>query len=115
MLYQVIILLLTVILLVGFSIYLHYNGKLKEWVSDYIDEAEEEYDGLSTGEEKFEWVVDSLLNLIPSPFRILFPKTTVAALVQNTFDIMEAYAVKQRKKLYLPWEEASQETFSSCP
>lgn len=95
---QILIPILTI--LFGFlSAYFKENDKLKCSAIKYITEAEEMYKDVSkAGGTKFAWVVDILYNLVPSPLKFLFTKKVIEAIVQSTFDGIEAYAKTQLDK-----------------
>ncbi|MDF2678214.1 MAG: hypothetical protein K0Q97_2558 [Bacillota bacterium] len=95
---QILIPILTIIF--GFlSAYFKQNDKLKCSAIKYITEAEEMYKDVSkAGGTKFAWVVDILYNLVPNPLKFLFTKKVIEAIVQSTFDGIEAYAKTQLDK-----------------
>lgn len=60
---------------------------------EYIAEAEEAYvDATKAGGEKFEYVVDLLMKLIPDQLEVIITRETVENIVQSTFNAIEAYA-----------------------
>ena len=69
---------------------------LKEITSkavEYIAEAEEAYvDATKAGGEKFEYVVDLLMKLIPDQLEVIITREMVENIVQSTFEAIEAYA-----------------------
>lgn len=95
---QLIVPILTV--LFGFlTAYFKQNVYLKSSAIKYITEAEEMYkDVAKSGGTKFAWVVDILYNLVPDPLKFLFTKRVIEAIVQSTFDGIEAYAKLQLDK-----------------
>ena len=95
---QLLIPILTV--LFGFlTAYFKQHVMLKSSAIKYINEAEEMYkDVAKSGGTKFAWVVDILYNLVPDPLKFLFTKKVIEALVQSTFDGIEAYAKIQLDK-----------------
>ena len=95
---ELIVPLLTVIF-GALSAYLRTNEKIKESSIKYITEAEEMYKDVSkAGGQKFNWVVDTLFNMVPSPLRIIFTKPCIEKIVQSTFNGIEAYAKTQIDK-----------------
>ena len=60
---------------------------------EYIAEAEEAYvDATKAGGEKFEYVVDLLMKLIPDQLEVIITREMVENIVQSTFEAIEAYA-----------------------
>ena len=95
---ELIVPLLTVIF-GALSAYLRTNEKIKESSIKYITEAEEMYKDVSkAGGQKFNWVVDTLFNMVPRPLRIIFTKPCIEKIVQNTFNGIEVYAKTQIDK-----------------
>lgn len=89
---------LTVI--VGFvSLYFKANAKLYSKVAGFITAAENEYKDANSGGQKFQWVVGQLYTLIPAAVRPFIPESILAALVQNIFNQVAAYAAKQLDKV----------------
>lgn len=83
----------------GLSAYFRQHDKLTNSVAKYIYEAEEMYkDTTKAGGEKFSWVVDSLYELVPVPFKVFITKTCIEKIVQSTFDQIEMYAATQLDK-----------------
>lgn len=81
------------------ALYFQYNTKLNQKATEYINKAEELYkDSTKAGGTKFNWVVDKLYDILPSPMKLVFTKETIAVLVQRTFDEIQSYAVKQLDK-----------------
>lgn len=97
--YEIAMLILGIVL--GFlSLYFKYNTRLAENVADFINEAEGMYTDLTkAGGKRFEWVVNSLYDLIPAPMRAFFTKAKIGELVQSTFDVIEDFAKKQIDKV----------------
>jgi len=81
------------------SAYFCQNEKLRNNAVKYITEAEELYkDTTKSGGVKFTWVVDTLYNLVPAPFKIIITKPLIEKIVQSTFESIEAYAKMQLDK-----------------
>ena len=90
---------LLTILLGALSAYFKANEKLRNSSIKYITEAEEMYKGVSNaGNQKFQWVVDTLYNLVPPHLRIIVTKKCIENIVQTTFDSIEEYAKTQFDK-----------------
>lgn len=88
------------VILGGLSLYWKQNTKLQKQAGELIGEAENTFrDTAKAGGQKFEWVVDTLYNLLPAPVRILFPRSVISTIVQNTFDAIERYAKTQLDKI----------------
>lgn len=88
------------LLLGGCALYFHYNGRLKEYASSLILQAEQEYkDVTKAGGQKFNWVVDALYEVVPLVLRPLITRTFIEALVQSIFDSIQGYAKLQLDRL----------------
>ena len=88
------------IVLGGLTLYFKYNTKLNSNVAKLIKEAEEEFIGFeSAGSDKFNWVVEELYKLIPTPLNLVFTKETIKGIVQRTFDEIQEYAKTQLDKV----------------
>ena len=88
------------IFLVGVALYSKGKKTITDNAVKYINEAEEGYQNLVIAKgEKFDYVVDNIYNLIPTVVRPFVTKDLVAIIVQNVFDQMESYAVKQADKI----------------
>ncbi len=86
-------------IIIGFvSLYFKANTKLYAKVTGLITAAEGLYQDANSGGQKFEWVIGQLYALIPAPVRPFIPKSILAALVQNIFNQVAAYATKQLDK-----------------
>lgn len=84
----------------GLAVYFKYNTKLNQKVTTYINEAEEQFQSVTkSGGLKFQWVVDRLYALIPTPLNLIFTKEMIGVLVQTAFDGMASYATKQLDKV----------------
>ena len=97
----------------GLIVYYKTSPKLKsesdkalEWLErlrgaavEYIDRAELEFEGTKRGGEKFEWVVDKLYSLLPAAVKPFVSRSTVAEIVQGTFDLVQDYAKQQLDRL----------------
>jgi len=95
---QILVPILTIVL-GALSVYLRANERLRNSSIKYITEAEEMYKDVSNaGGQKFQWVVDTLYNLVPVPLRIMVTKSFIERIVQSTFDSIEAYAKTQLDK-----------------
>lgn len=90
------IVLVVLTIVVGFvSLYFKANTKLYAKVTGFITAAEGLYQDANSGGQKFEWVIGQLYALIPAPVRPFIPKSILAAIVQNIFNQVAAYATKQ--------------------
>lgn len=70
--------------------------ELTSKANDYIVEAEEVYvDTSKAGGQKFEYVVDALMKLIPDQLEIIITRDMVSEIVQKSFDAIEKYAQTQ--------------------
>lgn len=95
---QILVPILT-ILLGALSAYFRANERLRKSSIKYIAQAEEMYkDTSNAGVQKFEWVVDTLYNLVPKTMKIVITKKLIESIVQSTFDGIEAYAKTQLEK-----------------
>lgn len=84
----------------GVALYIKGKKTITDNAVKYINEAEEGYQNLVIAKgEKFDYVVDNIYNLIPTVVRPFVTKDLVAIIVQNIFDQMESYAVKQADKI----------------
>lgn len=64
--------------------------------NDYIVEAEEVYvDSTKAGGQKFEYVVDALMKLIPDQLEVIITREMVSEIVQKAFNSLEQYAQTQ--------------------
>ena len=64
--------------------------------NDYIVEAEEVYvDATKAGGQKFEYVVDALMKLIPDQIEVFITRDMVSGIVQGAFESIEKYAQTQ--------------------
>lgn len=96
---QIIVPILTIIF-GALSVYFKTNEKLRNSSIEYIIKAEELYkDTTKAGGMKFNWVVDTLYNLVPIPLRVVVTKKCIEKIVQSTFDGIEAYAHTQFDKI----------------
>lgn len=84
----------------GLSLYISGKKNVIDAVAGFIDEAEDIYkDSTKAGGEKFEWVVDRIMNIIPIALKPFISRALVETVVQKVFDIMESYAKKQLDKV----------------
>lgn len=75
------------------ALYLSSKEKVISKVTEFIAQAEADYkDATKAGGKKFEWVVNQLYNLVPTPFKMFLTKEVLGAIVQYTFDYIEKYA-----------------------
>jgi hypothetical protein len=77
-----------VLLVIVFIIWLVWQIKkkgLKEFTIDMIIKAEDMYEK-GQNDEKFDYVVEKVIALLPKPFNLLISTTMVENLVQNVFD-----------------------------
>lgn len=64
--------------------------------NDYIVEAEQAYvDSTKAGGEKFEYVVNALMDLIPDQIEGFITRDLVSSIVQSAFESIEKYAQTQ--------------------
>lgn len=77
------------------SYYFYIRGRITGAVSGAINDAEQ---ADKTGEEKLELAVEQVYFLVPVLFKAIITKTFVRQLVQETFNKIEEYAVKQAMK-----------------
>lgn len=83
-----------------FSYYLSKRSDLVQVAENAIISAEDAYkDATEAGGQKFEFAVDIVYSAIPASMRILFPRETVAKIIQTTFDRIEEYATLQLNKV----------------
>lgn len=95
---RVVLMALTVIF-GALSAYFCQNEKLRNMSVKYIAEAEEMYkDMTKAGGVKFNWVVETLHNLVPAPLKLFITKPLIEKIVQSTFDSIEQYAKMQIEK-----------------
>lgn len=91
----------------GLAIYFKCNVNLQKKITEisakaivFIKDAEEIYaDGTKQGGQRFEWVVNELYKLIPSPFNKIITKSMIAEIVQSTFDEIKEYTKLELDKL----------------
>ncbi|MBP1924385.1 hypothetical protein J2Z76_000238 [Sedimentibacter acidaminivorans] len=90
---------LIAIILGAASAYYHENEKIRNSSIKYIAQAEDMYkDTIKSGGQKFQWVVDTIYNIVPAPFKIILTKKMIERIVQSTFDGLEEYAKLQLEK-----------------
>lgn len=83
------------VILGGLAIWFRSNDKLKGKVAELINIAESMFtDTTKAGGKRFEWVVNSLYELLPKAVRKVFPKSIIESIVQNVFDSMKDFAKK---------------------
>lgn len=91
-----IISIIAMILLGAVSYYFKYKTNLQATIAGHISNAEKEYESIATsGGEKFELVVNTIYNVVPTVFKPFITKDMIGNLVQATFDQMAEYAAKQ--------------------
>ena len=78
-----------------FSYYFNLKSKLAAHVNEAINNAE---DLEATGEEKMEAAINHVMNYVPAAVKPFMSKDVIRILIQNSFDIIEAYAKKQNKE-----------------
>ena len=62
----------------------------------YIDDAEKLYSDIAkSGGEKFKWVVDAIMLIIPDKLEWIITREMVEGIVQQTFEKLENYAMTQ--------------------
>lgn len=86
------------VILGGFVAYYKGSEVIKGKVADTIRIAEKEFKGVQRGGERFEWAVDYLYNLMPTPARMFINRDFIGNIVQQTFDCMTAFAKTQLDK-----------------
>lgn len=67
--------------------------------SELITKAELEYEGTGRGKEKFNFVVDAIMKLIPDELELFFPRALIEAIVQSVFEGMAEFASAQIDKV----------------
>ena len=90
------------LLILGFAFFSYYMSKRNDLIQvaeNAILLAEEKYkDATNSGGEKFEYAVTLIYSAIPASIKFLFPRETVAKMLQTTFDRIEEYALMQLNK-----------------
>jgi hypothetical protein len=95
---NIVFIILTII--AGFlATYFKTNVKLNSTVTKFISDAENMYKDTISGGQKFSIVVGKLYNMIPAFIRPFIPQSILAALVQNIFNQVDAYAQQQLNKV----------------
>ena len=85
--YYWIIAIMILALLLILTIYVLWKSKkLKVAALFLVDRAEKDILGTKRGLERLNWVLDSIRDLIPTPFRALFPKSMLIKIIQWAFD-----------------------------
>lgn len=80
----------------GLSLWYRQNAAIRSKAAEFIAEAENRYKKLTkSGGIKFEWVAFKVYQMIPAAIRPLVPRSMIDAVIQKTFDAMQAYAVHQ--------------------
>jgi uncharacterized membrane protein YjgN (DUF898 family) len=77
------------IICIAFGIYIAWKIKkegLKQFVVDAIVYAEE---NITYNEDKFNYVVERVIALIPAPFNLFITTSMVEKLVQDVFDLVK--------------------------
>lgn len=88
------------IIAIAFFIYLTWQIKkkgLKEFAIDMIIKAEELYKK-GDNEQKINYVIDKVINLLPSPLQFFITRESVRKFVQNVFDNFKKALDYQPKK-----------------
>ena len=100
MVFQIIITILWIIL--GFfATYVKTRTDIIETAEGLIAQAEEAYaDVNKSGSQKMKYVVSIIMNMIPSPFQVIFDEETVEKIVQGVFDSIDKYAQVQLDKVF---------------
>ena len=70
--------------------YFYVKAMIKSYIIDGISKAEQLE---MLNEERFAYVVDSVLSIIPITLKPLFGRRTIEILVQAIFDSIKAYAI----------------------
>lgn len=84
------------IIIGGFVIsYFKTNSKFKDKIAALCNFAESQF---SKGEDKKQYVVDTIFNIVPFALKPILNKTIIGMMVQSTFDSIEEYAKKQLDK-----------------
>ena len=84
--YWIIAIAVLVIILV-LTIYVLWKTKsLRPVALELVNRAEREILGTKKGQERLGWVLESIRDLIPTPFRALFPKSMLIKIIQWAFD-----------------------------
>lgn len=93
------ILNIALIILTVISTFVGYYFKIKEKVSNEINNLINEVeDNTTVGAEKMKKVVDSLYSIVPKAYRGILNKNVIEKMVQLAFDKIEEYAKKQEAK-----------------
>lgn len=91
---------IAIVIFGGLSLYFKTKTKLTGKVTEFINDAEQEYHGATkSGGAKFEWAVNGLYNLVPAPLQPFITKELIGRMVQAAFDKMEDYATQQLDKV----------------
>ena len=78
-----------------FSYYFKVRTTLSEQINKAINDAE---DLDAIGAEKLEAATNQVMEYVPVVVKPFLPRNVVKQLIQNSFDIIEAYAKKQTKE-----------------
>lgn len=76
---------IAIILVVALVVYKIKTKGIKNFVIEMITEAEKLFNQ-GENQEKMRFVIDSVLNFIPAPFRFLITRSMVEAFIQKIFD-----------------------------
>ena len=92
----------TVLLVIAgyFVSYFKTKSKLIDSATAAIVHAENTYSSYTkAGQDKFNWAVNYLYELVPAPLKFIFTQEMIGKIVQTVFDKIEAYANKQLDKI----------------
>lgn len=93
------IIVIVFLAIVGFKLYGSIKLKgLRQTAIDLICEAEKTYEK-GKNNEKFNAVVDGILNVLPAPARIFLNRTTIEYFIQSIFDSIKVALDTQEKEV----------------
>lgn len=81
----ILILIAVCVVILAYLLWRIKKDGLREVVIDLIVYAESEY-GSGKGEEKMEYVIESFIKLIPTPFNFFITTSAVKKFIQSVFD-----------------------------
>lgn len=94
------VLVTVALVILGYIVsYLKARSDLISKAATYINVAEENYKSFTkAGNQKFEFVVDTLYNWCPAPLKIFITRKMISDIVQKVFDQIQEFANKQLDK-----------------
>lgn len=81
------------------QIYQKYLVKIQKKAVYLIAKAEKEYTGIKAGNQRMEYVVNTLHKLLPDWLQGIITPAMIKQLVQSTFDYMDQFAMTQMDRL----------------